>query len=64
MVATRPARGGCPRRDSVWELGGDAEAGASGAVSNIDVYKITKTGVVLAATVGGTKYWVDETDAC
>jgi lipid-binding SYLF domain-containing protein len=56
---------------SGWEFGGDAEAGAkvnhdgaeigaSGSISNIDVYRITKTGVVLAATVGGTKYWMDD----
>ncbi len=53
---------------SGWEFGGDAEAGAklnhdgaeagaSGTLSDIDIYRITKTGVVLAATVGGTKYW-------
>jgi lipid-binding SYLF domain-containing protein len=56
---------------SGWEFGGDAEAGAklnhggaevnaSGTLGNVDVYKITKTGVVLAATLGGTKYWRDD----
>ena len=35
-------------------------AGAAGSVSGMDIYMYTETGVVLAATVGGTKYWKDK----
>lgn len=57
--------------DKGWDFGADAEAGAkvnregaevgaSKSVQDMEIYQITKTGVALQATVGGTKYWKDE----
>lgn len=57
--------------DTGWDFNGEAEAGATfkhsgptavaaGSVNNMDIYQITKSGVALAASVGGTKYWWDD----
>lgn len=54
-----------------WEFGGDAEVGVkakgeggelgkSVSVNDIDVYQITRNGAMIDATVGGTKYWIDD----
>jgi len=54
-----------------WEFGADAEAGAklrndgaevgaSRSVQDMEIYLITKTGIALQATVGGTRYWKDD----
>lgn len=56
---------------SGWEFGAHADAaakttdkgtavGADTIVDHIIIYQITKTGLVLQATVKGTKYWKDE----
>jgi lipid-binding SYLF domain-containing protein len=57
--------------DDGWDFNGEAEAsakfkhdgagvGAAGSVNDMDIYQITKSGVALAAAVGGTKYWWDD----
>jgi len=38
---------------------GGAAAGAVSALSDLDVYQLTKNGVALQATLQGTKYWSD-----
>ena len=54
--------------DNGWQFGAQAEAAAKvgdagaaataeGNFKGIKIYRITKTGVALQATVGGTKYW-------
>lgn len=57
---------------SGWEFGAEAGAaaksdskgGAAGeagsAKSSIEVYQLTKSGVIASATVAGTKYWLDK----
>ena len=57
--------------ESGWDFGGDAgagakkegegaDAGAAASAQGMSIYVLTKTGVELQATVGGTKYWKDE----
>ena len=57
--------------ESGWDFGGDAGAGAKKEGEGADaaaaasaqgmwIYVLTKTGVELQATVGGTKYWKDD----
>lgn len=54
-----------------WNFGGDAEAGvmvegdggelgAAGSLGPIEIYQFSETGIMLSATVGGTKYWADK----
>ncbi len=56
---------------SGWEFGGHADAaakaseqgaavGAEALIDHIIIYQITKSGLVLQASVKGTKYWKDE----
>lgn len=56
--------------DSGWEFGGHADAAAKASeqgaavgvealIDHIVIYQITKSGLVLQATVKGTKYWRD-----
>lgn len=56
---------------SGWEFGGHADAAAKASeqgaavggealIDHIIIYQITKSGLVLQATVKGTKYWKDE----
>ena len=42
------------------EEGEGADAGAAASAQGMSIYVLTKTGVELQATVGGTKYWKDE----
>lgn len=57
--------------NSGWEFGGHADAAAKASeqgvalggealIDHIIIYQITKSGLVLQATVKGTKYWKDE----
>ncbi|RCU49805.1 hypothetical protein DU002_09200 [Corallincola holothuriorum] len=57
--------------NSGWEFGGEADASAKAGddggaasgqavVSDIEIYQMTESGLVLQATVRGTKYWLDE----
>lgn len=57
--------------DSGWEFGGYADAaaktsdmgtavGGEALIDHIIIYQITKSGLVLQASVKGTKYWKDE----
>ncbi|MCZ6836185.1 MAG: YSC84-related protein [Planctomycetota bacterium] len=54
-----------------WDFGGDAEVGvmvdddggelgAAGSLGPIEIYQYSKTGIMLSATVGGTKYRLDD----
>lgn len=57
---------------SGWEFGAEAGAAAksdgkgaaagdaASAKSSIEIYQLTKAGVIAAATVAGTKYWLDK----
>jgi lipid-binding SYLF domain-containing protein len=38
---------------------GDAVTGAGSLLPGVDIYQITKNGIVLQATLQGTKYWKD-----
>lgn len=57
--------------DSGWEFGGNADAaaktsdmgsavGGEALIDHIIIYQITKSGLVLQASVKGTKYWKDD----
>ncbi len=57
--------------NSGWEFGGHADAAAKASdkgaavggevlLDNITIYQLTESGLVLQATVKGTKYWKDE----
>ncbi len=57
--------------NSGWEFGGHADAAAKASeqgaaiggealIDHIAIYQITKSGLVLQATVKGTKYWRDD----
>lgn len=57
--------------NSGWEFGGHADAAAKASdqgaavggealIDHITIYQITKSGLVLQATVKGTKYWKDD----
>jgi lipid-binding SYLF domain-containing protein len=57
--------------NSGWEFGGHADAAAKGSdkgaavggealFDGITIYQLTKSGLVLQATVKGTKYWKDD----
>jgi lipid-binding SYLF domain-containing protein len=57
--------------NSGWEFGGHADAaaktsdrgsavGGEALIDHIIIYKITKSGLLLQASVKGTKYWKDE----
>lgn len=56
--------------DKGWDFGvqGDAAAkageqggavGADGSIANVTIYQLTQSGLVLQATIRGTKYWKD-----
>lgn len=57
---------------SGWEFGGEAGAAAksdskggsatdaASMTTGIEVYQLTKSGVIASATVAGTKYWLDK----